>query len=208
MKRLYRSKTNHIIGGVCGGLGEYFNLDPVLIRLVWIILILFGGIGLLLYVIAWIIIPQGEDVTQPEGKTEDLRQRGKGRFWWGLVLIIIGILLYGSQFQFIYWPIIPGVHLHSRDFVPLILVLVGIVILYQVGKAGGKESIKGEKWIYRSREHRKIAGVCGGLAEYFNVDPTLVRVLWVAGAFFYGASILLYLILMIALPEGKSTDKA
>ncbi|MCH7573514.1 MAG: PspC domain-containing protein [Candidatus Marinimicrobia bacterium] len=57
--------------------------------------------------------------------------------------------------------------------------------------------------MYRSRDQRKIAGVCGGLAEFFKVDPTLVRVIWVAGALLYGATVLLYPILMIALPEKK-----
>ncbi|MDR7871236.1 MAG: PspC domain-containing protein [Tissierellaceae bacterium] len=58
-RRLYRSETNKMIAGVCGGLGEYFNIDPTLIRLAWVILsiptALFGG--LIAYVIAAIIIP-------------------------------------------------------------------------------------------------------------------------------------------------------
>lgn len=196
MKRLYRSRTNHILGGVCGGLGDYFRLDPVLIQLVWLILILFGGIiGLILYIIAWVIIPI-KDVEAAKGTPPPSRGVGKGRFWWGLVLVSMGVVLWGSQFRFIDWPIIPGVHLHSRDFVPLVLVLVGIYILYTFGHAA-----EGKGWLYRSRDDRKLVGVCGGIAEYFHVDSTLVRVLWVAGAFFYGATILLYLVLMVALPE-------
>jgi len=58
MKRLFRSRNNKIIGGVCGGVGEYFNIDPVLVRLVWGILFFIGGAGLLGYIIAWIIIPE------------------------------------------------------------------------------------------------------------------------------------------------------
>ena len=46
-----------MIGGVCGGIGEYFNVDPTLIRLVWILFLFAGGAGLLAYIIAWIIIP-------------------------------------------------------------------------------------------------------------------------------------------------------
>ena len=57
IKRLYRSKKNRMIGGVCGGIGEYFNVDPTLIRLVWILFLFAGGAGLLAYIIAWIIIP-------------------------------------------------------------------------------------------------------------------------------------------------------
>ncbi len=57
-KRLYRSKNNSMIAGVCGGLGEYFDMDPTFIRLLWILFILAGGSGILAYIIAWIVIPQ------------------------------------------------------------------------------------------------------------------------------------------------------
>lgn len=208
MRRLYRSHTNRILAGVCGGLGKYFNLDPVLIRLIWLILILFGGIGLVLYVIGWLIIPAEEDATAEGGETPPRPRTGKGRFWWGMLLIIMGVFLWGSKYTFIYWPIIPGVHIHSRDLVPFALVLVGIYILYVFGRHTRTERATGGKWLYRSRTDRKVAGVCGGIAEYYNVDPTLVRVLWVGGAFFYLASVLLYLVLMVVLPEKElETDE-
>ena len=57
------------------------------------------------------------------------------------------------------------------------------------------------KRLYRSKTDRKLAGVCGGVAEYFNIDPTIVRVIWALLAFFYGTSILLYLIMAIVVPE-------
>ena len=56
-KRLYR--TNYMLAGVCGGIAEYFNLDPTLIRLAWVILTLLGaGTGIVAYILAAIIIPQ------------------------------------------------------------------------------------------------------------------------------------------------------
>jgi len=58
MRRLYRSGNDKILGGVCGGLGEYFGIDPTLIRLAWIIFSLVYGSGVLAYIIAWIIIPR------------------------------------------------------------------------------------------------------------------------------------------------------
>jgi len=58
VKRLYRSGKEKIIGGVCGGLGEYFAVDPTVIRLLWVVFILAFGAGLLAYLIAWIIIPK------------------------------------------------------------------------------------------------------------------------------------------------------
>ena len=58
-----------------------------------------------------------------------------------------------------------------------------------------------KKRLYRSKTDRKLAGVCGGVAEYFNIDPTIVRVIWALLAFFYGTSILLYLIMAFVVPE-------
>lgn len=57
-KKLYRSKNNEMIAGVCGGIGEYLNIDPTLIRLIWVIFVVAGGSGILAYIIAAIIIPQ------------------------------------------------------------------------------------------------------------------------------------------------------
>jgi phage shock protein C len=57
MKRLYRSRTDRKIAGVCGGLGAYFGVDPVIFRIVWVLLILGAGAGLLGYLICWLVIP-------------------------------------------------------------------------------------------------------------------------------------------------------
>lgn len=57
-KKLYRSQTNRKIAGVCGGIGEYLNLDPTVIRLIWVLLVFCAGTGLLAYLIAALIIPE------------------------------------------------------------------------------------------------------------------------------------------------------
>jgi len=58
MKKLYKSRTERKLCGVCGGLAEYFNMDPTLMRLLWVIFTLAGGAGLLCYIIAAIIMPE------------------------------------------------------------------------------------------------------------------------------------------------------
>ena len=57
-KKIFRSLDNRMVCGVCGGIGKYFNIDPTIIRLVWVLASLFGGGGLLAYIIAAIIIPE------------------------------------------------------------------------------------------------------------------------------------------------------
>lgn len=58
IRRLYRSGKDKILGGVCGGIGEYFGVDPVLVRLLWVVASFGFGSGILAYIIAWIIIPR------------------------------------------------------------------------------------------------------------------------------------------------------
>ena len=58
IKKLYRSKKNRIIAGVCGGMGDYFELDSTFIRLLWIFATLIWGAGLIAYLIAWVVIPE------------------------------------------------------------------------------------------------------------------------------------------------------
>jgi phage shock protein C len=58
---LYRSRENRQLAGVCGGIGEYFDVDPVLVRLLWIFFTLAGGGGLLAYLIAWLVVPEAPE---------------------------------------------------------------------------------------------------------------------------------------------------
>ena len=57
-KKLYRSRENAMLAGVCGGIGEFFDIDPTIVRLAWVILGFCGGVGLWAYIIAAMIIPQ------------------------------------------------------------------------------------------------------------------------------------------------------
>ena len=61
-KRLYKSETDKKIAGVCGGVAEYFNIDPTIVRLVWAFLAAFGGSGLMLYILAALIMPSQSEI--------------------------------------------------------------------------------------------------------------------------------------------------
>lgn len=58
MSRLYRSRSDRMIGGVCAGLGKYLNIDPTVVRLLFVALALFGGPGLVIYLIMLIVVPE------------------------------------------------------------------------------------------------------------------------------------------------------
>jgi phage shock protein C len=57
MKKLYRSTDYRLIAGVCGGLGEYFNIDPIIFRMIFIALLISGGSGIIIYILMWIFVP-------------------------------------------------------------------------------------------------------------------------------------------------------
>lgn len=76
MKKVYRARHNRMVAGVCMGLSDYFDVDVTLVRLVWVLAVLFGGSGLLAYLIAWIIIPEEPLV---DGHIIEAKSDNKGR---------------------------------------------------------------------------------------------------------------------------------
>lgn len=75
MKKLYRSKNNKIFAGIIGGLGEYYNLDPVLLRLIWVFILIMTGVvpGIIVYILALFVVPEKKaDFEHPsEERQED-----------------------------------------------------------------------------------------------------------------------------------------
>ena len=71
-KRLYRSQSNKMIAGVCGGIADYFEIDPTLIRLIVVAIALFGGVGLLAYIAAIFIVPNNPEEVPAENSSENL----------------------------------------------------------------------------------------------------------------------------------------
>jgi phage shock protein C len=127
-RKLYRSEKNVVVAGVAGGLGEYFQVDPVLIRLIIVILVVFGGSGIPLYLILWLVLPKQSQVEQNTEATvrsnveeistkakvmiEDTRTVTKNRpkQWLGVLLVAFGILFLLNNFTFVrfdlLWPFI------------------------------------------------------------------------------------------------------
>ena len=73
-------------------------------------------------------------------------------------------------------------------------------IYSDTGSRKGQEKIM-EKKLYRSKTDRKVAGVCGGIAEYFDIDPTVVRILWIIMSWVAGSGIIAYILACIFMPE-------
>ena len=128
-RRLFRSVTDRKLGGVCAGLAEYMDMDISLVRVLAAISIFFYGVGLMAYLVAWIVIPEAPP---------------------------------GAEVQ----PAAPSRRLH------------------------------------RSVNDRKIGGVCGGVAEFLDADPSIIRIIWLISILLFGSGLFLYILLWFILPLG------
>ena len=76
MKKLYRSRTNRWLAGVCGGLGEFFGIDPFLIRAVFLASVLCGGLGAVTYIVLWIFVPNAAVTKSVSGSQQGTALNG------------------------------------------------------------------------------------------------------------------------------------
>jgi phage shock protein C len=114
---LRRSANDKVLAGVCGGLGRYLGVEPVLLRIAAVVLALANGIGVIAYVIAWIVIPE-ERAGQPVGAVRAPRQE-TGRLVLGGALVVLGLVLLLDR-------IVPDL---QRLFWPLAVVAAGAAIM-------------------------------------------------------------------------------
>jgi phage shock protein C len=145
--KLYRSKTDKFLGGVCGGLGQYLGVDSSFVRIIFLLLMFGTGIGLLLYILLWVIVPVDGGVvsvplTGPElekrmqGVGEDIRDatrnpNPKAGLLVGIGLIIVGGILFLEQLHVVWlsW-------LHIGIIWPVLIILIGGAFLYRGLKRG------------------------------------------------------------------------
>jgi len=116
-QRLHRCLTDRVLAGVCGGIAEYLSVDPSLVRIAFVVATLWGGIGLLLYIVLAIILP-AEDSTAPLGSFSSERSHALA----GTVLVVLGALLLAANLGWAPW-------LSWSLFWPAALILIGIGLL-------------------------------------------------------------------------------
>ena len=152
-KRLYRSRTDRMLWGVCGGLAKYFDIDPTIMRLIFVISIFLGGSGILAYIILAIVVPvEGSTSAEPketmkenveemkktaeelgrefratfeekkEEKSEEVRVSHRRRAFFGIIVLIVGVLLLLASFDLFWW-------LQWRYLWPVIIIAIAILIL-------------------------------------------------------------------------------
>jgi phage shock protein C len=233
-RRLYRSVSNRHVAGVCGGMGEYFNIDPIVVRVIWFFSIFFHGVGLFAYIAAWIIVPENRQAVT----TTLPRAQNNAQYILGAVLVVLGLIFLADRFN---WDFL--VPWHWDRFLPywvnwgvvfsVFIIILGMMLIFRPGQdtsksspffspsvnqppasettgtgtAGGFQT--SEKRLIRSVNERMIGGVCGGLAKYFNIDPSFVRIGFVVLTISSGMiiGIVTYIVMMIVVPEETPTTK-
>ena len=198
MQRITRSQSDRLLTGVCGGVADYFSIDPTVVRLIWIFFTLFGGSGLLAYIIATLLIPD-RNSQERYFKLDSL----KSNPLWGVLFIFSGLILFlqYDDIFYLFWASFWGNFINIS--IAFVLLGIGIYLLYNRHnkiKSNNKNILVNP--LHLSIDDKKLAGVCGGLGESLVIDPNIVRVLWVFGTFMsIGVGVLLYIILALILPE-------
>ena len=140
-ERLYRSKTNKVVGGVAGGLADYFTIDVVLARVAFVLLAMFGGGGVLIYIVMWIVIPaqtsyfteQNKNSFSESSENDVYEKNESGEYVsnkpvknsntgliTGIILIFMGMIFLADRLMPWY---------NITDFWPLLLVVVGVIMI-------------------------------------------------------------------------------
>lgn len=220
-RRLYKSRRNKVIDGICGGVAEYFDMDPTIVRLLWVLVTFMGGSGFILYIIAMIIMPVNpEHLVIPNSNTPKTNGGTDRKRFFGVMLILIGALILmlnmGWFWGFGWWSF------SHKIMLPILFIIIGVFFIYihaskkthpvSPPDLGTSEIVFSEpprvKELRRSKSNRKLFGVCGGIAKYFDIDPTIVRFIFVALVLIsFGWGLLIYIILGIVMPEEKLTPQ-
>jgi phage shock protein PspC (stress-responsive transcriptional regulator) len=206
---LYRHPVHRLIGGVCGGIADYLNIDPALVRVLWVVLTLgSAGAGFLAYLALWLLLPVGTTRTGvQEPAAFELNERNVQRA--GLLLVVFGALWLLANLGILPWIWNAFWATVGIIFWPAILIGAGLLLLknqkewrasftemrgrirasyrergpaVKVNRESVKSGLKQAKEripLKRSREDRILLGVCGGLAKTFSIDANLVRLFWV-----------------------------
>ena len=202
MKRLVRTRDDSVLAGVCGGFSRYFNLDSALVRLLWVFFTIFGGSGVLAYLVAVFIIPDestAKDVT-PRRLIDGFNDK---TILWGVLVVLVGIILFFQHGDFInsiwrhFWN--SGINV----LLAMIIIGTGVYFLYRERqKISTMFGLGAEMPLSLSDKDKQLAGVCGGIAKSIGMDSTIIRFFWVYGTIMsVGIGLILYFILALVLPN-------
>ncbi|HNV96942.1 MAG TPA: PspC domain-containing protein [bacterium] len=133
IKKLYRSRDDRVIFGICGGLGTYFEIDSWIIRILFIAFTFFNGFGIILYLILAILIPLERGIKDESNKEEindtivDINRRKNVKIFLGFILIFIGIVYILRM----YFPIHFFYFFNWHILWPYVIIIIGLYVIFR-----------------------------------------------------------------------------
>ncbi len=199
-RKISRSNNNIIIFGVCSGIAEYFNIEPSLVRIIFLLIALLGGIGIIIYLITALLLSKNLNFIELSDKEIEHINKVNRNFLLGIVLIFIGLAL-NLNFNLIF-PYINFSHISENIVISIFLFVIVLFSLLRPGLFFSKNATPKVHKIYRSKNNKIFSGVCGGLAVYFGTNASIIRMIWLILTFAtIGVGILIYLILYLLIPK-------
>jgi phage shock protein PspC (stress-responsive transcriptional regulator) len=174
-------------------MAEYFKVDPTVVRVLWVLSVFAGGLGLLAYAASWILVPENREGIRSSERSASQQQETRAaspvqqNLFWGVVLVLMGSVMFLDDMEFLRlrWLVrtIPG------DVVwPMLLIASGAVLVASARpdsppRSGTAPEAEAGRSFRRVHSRRKVWGVCAGLGEMLGVDVSIVRLLWVLVTF-------------------------
>lgn len=194
-KKLQRSANDVILTGVCAGFAKYFNTEPAVVRIIAMFSLLFGAWSAAAYLIATLLMPVELNPAELSNEEKAINRKINFKTVVSGIMMTAGFYLGFSTL---------GIFNTSQLFIlpdsfvfPVIIITAGIYIITQKNKEGFINDATTTTFL-RSRKGKKLFGTCTGLANYFNTDPSTIRIIFLLGSFFtLGIFTVVYLIISI-----------
>lgn len=196
-RRFVRSRTDRIFLGVCGGIAQYMDIDPIIVRILFVFTILIGGWGAVIYAVAAMLIPVEtvpDDLSDEELYTI---KHSNTKTLIGSSLILIGFFFLIDFYGFLNYFSFLGIP--PELFWPVSFIFIGVYFFRKHRKS--KPGVIIQKKFYRLESAGRFMGVCSGLAKYLNTDSNLIRMGWLVFTFIsLGLGIIIYFLIVIMVP--------
>lgn len=195
-KKFCRSNSDYILFGVCGGFAEFNLIDPMWIRLLLALSILLNPLLIALYFVAAILTPRSMDIVS--AVIIEQNQKANKLFFVGLIFLFVGLYCFFNSSAQDGKPIL--LILNDELAFSILIFLVGFynLLFSEEPKIAGTEKV-----FYRCFNRKKFFGVCSGFAEYFNVDLSLVRFIFILLSFMTAGIFILIYFYIAMKTEGK-----
>jgi phage shock protein PspC (stress-responsive transcriptional regulator) len=196
-KKLLKSVKNRILFGVCSGLGDFFNIDPIFFRLIFILSLFWDGWGIIIYLILAIVIPAYPRTNVIENEELNFQPDKKFKTMTGSFIILLGVYLLLTEMEFVNYKGFLG--LKDQEIITSLILALSVIYFlnYELRTVTDEEP----SLYFRNSHHKIIAGVCWGLAGYLRTEIFLIRIFFILFTIItLGTGIIIYCTFILTVP--------